>query len=533
MPALVTDWVSPGDLERTDPEPDLRPEITVLAEQNGLNRLDLGDENPARTLRLDDHPEVQDAWLSYLADKWEPWAAEMRRRKEVQDVYDRVDYLRRRVEESEERYELLLGVGLLQWRDPSGEEIKRHLLTAPAEIELDAVRGVLAVAPAASFEQLRAELDMLEPQAQPHLDVPAIRDQLEQLDVRAWDTTALTPILNEIGNRLRADAQVEPEGFRPAERAEERPRIRFAPALVLRERRSTAYHHLVDSFLETANGAGLQATAPWRRLLREGASAQNDAEVGTPAGDAGIPPIGKAPQRILFPKPWNDEQFQIVNRLEREPCVLVKGPPGTGKSHTIANLICHLLARGDRVLVTAHAPKGLAVLRDLLPDDIRGLSVTALGSSREDQRLLEESVRGILWRRNEWRGADHDHGVIEDAEARLQQLQGQMTTVERKLRESREAETLPHSLPGGYRGTAAEIARAVADRQEWFRWFPEVGHCDNRFPLDAAEVALLAELHAELDRRYARRAGSGCRHGTASGSGPVCGTSEGTDPRRE
>ena len=98
---------------------------------------------------------------------------------------------------------------------------------------------------------------------------------------------------------------------------------------------------------------------------------------------------------ILFPKPWNEEQMQIVNRLEREPCVLVKGPPGTGKSHTIANLICHLLARGDRVLVTAQAQKGLAVLRELLPGDVRDLSVTALGSSREDQRLLE-SVRGIL-----------------------------------------------------------------------------------------------------------------------------------------
>ena len=87
------------------------------------------------------------------------------------------------------------------------------------------------------------------------------------------------------------------------------------------------------------------------------------------------------------------------------------------------------------------------MLRDLLP--VRDLNVTALGSSREDQRLLDESVRGILSRQNEWRGADHDQRLIEDAETRLQQLQDRLTVVERLLRESREAEAQPHSLPGG------------------------------------------------------------------------------------
>ena len=145
------------------------------------------------------------------------------------------------------------------------------------------------------------------------------------------------------------------------------------------------------------------ATRPWDRLLREGEapSGGGDNPIDAPEGDT---PGSAEAERFLFPLPTNEEQRQIIHRLQAEPCVLVKGPPGTGKSHTIANLICHLLARGDRVLVTAHAPKALAVLRGLLPDDIRDLCVTALGSSREDQRLLEESVRGILRRKNEWRG---------------------------------------------------------------------------------------------------------------------------------
>ena len=78
--------------------------------------------------------------------------------------------MRRRLEEAEERYELLLAVGLLQWRDPMDTPVRRHLLAAPAEIVLDAARGLLTVVPAASFERFRIELDMLDLQHQPSLD---------------------------------------------------------------------------------------------------------------------------------------------------------------------------------------------------------------------------------------------------------------------------------------------------------------------------------------------------------------------------
>src|SRR5690606_33774845 len=42
---------------------------------------------------------------------------------------------------------------------------------------------------------------------------------------------------------------------------------------------------------------------------------------------------------VFFPKPSNDEQRRIVDKIRAASGVLVQGPPGTGKSHTIANLI--------------------------------------------------------------------------------------------------------------------------------------------------------------------------------------------------
>ena len=50
----------------------------------------------------------------------------------------------------------------------------------------------------------------------------------------------------------------------------------------------------------------------------------------------------------------NDGQNQAVNlAVNAEDCALIHGPPGTGKTYTIARLIRALVARGDRVLLTA------------------------------------------------------------------------------------------------------------------------------------------------------------------------------------
>lgn len=503
VPDDVEDWVRAEDLDQPEKDPELRPEITVLVERQVLDHgappegqrtvVETGPEHR----RLADHPEVEDAWLEYLVSKWEPWAKEMRRWQEVQTVYERLDFMRRRVEEAEERYELLLAFGLLQWCDPTGRVVKRHILTAPAEIGLDAARGLLTVVPAASFDRFRVELDMLEVQHRPRLNEQTIEAQLEKLDVRGWENDLVEPILQEIANCLRADAQIAEETYKPADRTDERPRLSFAPALVLRERRPTSYEDLVSKFLEAASGSGLEATEPWMRLLREGGPRSGG--IGKPGSERDDGAPGQVDlDRFLFPLPANDEQRQIVHRHRAEPCVLVKGPPGTGKSHTIANLICHLLAMGQRVLVTAHAPKALAVLRGLLPDDVRDLCVTALGSSLDDQRLLEESVRVILRRKNEWRGAECAQRDIDEAETRLHVLEGELAAVERELREFREAETHSHNLPGGYQGTAAQIARTLHEQQEEFDWFPEARCSEDAFPLDASESAFLAEVHAQL-----------------------------------
>jgi len=80
---------------------------------------------------------------------------------------------------------------------------------------------------------------------------------------------------------------------------------------------------------------------------------------------------------LFFPKPFNDEQVEIIRRLEKSDGLVVQGPPGTGKTHTIANIISHMLATGRRVLVVSHGETALRVIQEQLPEGVRDLALLA------------------------------------------------------------------------------------------------------------------------------------------------------------
>jgi DNA-directed RNA polymerase subunit L len=98
---------------------------------------------------------------------------------------------------------------------------------------------------------------------------------------------------------------------------------------------------------------------------------------------------------VLFSLPANLEQLQLAKTIEHKDIILVQGPPGTGKTHTIANLLGHLLSQGKRVLVTSHTSKALKVLRDKVPTNIQSLCVSVLDNVSNNKKELEQSVEAI------------------------------------------------------------------------------------------------------------------------------------------
>ena len=91
-------------------------------------------------------------------------------------------------------------------------------------------------------------------------------------------------------------------------------------------------------------------------------------------------------------KEYNTEQKKIINLLEDHGCVSVQGPPGTGKTHTIANLVGHLLAKGESVLVSSYRSKALEVIRDQVVENIRPLCVSILDDQKMNKEQLQKAV---------------------------------------------------------------------------------------------------------------------------------------------
>jgi hypothetical protein len=98
---------------------------------------------------------------------------------------------------------------------------------------------------------------------------------------------------------------------------------------------------------------------------------------------------------IFFPLPFNKEQKEILDKYQENRLTVVTGPPGTGKSHSIVNILCSLLAQGKKVLVTAQSDKALESLLDKVPKQFDNLIFTKIKLPNSTRFSLENSIDGI------------------------------------------------------------------------------------------------------------------------------------------
>jgi len=76
----------------------------------------------------------------------------------------------------------------------------------------------------------------------------------------------------------------------------------------------------------------------------------------------------EAAAQVYYPFPSNRAQRRAAILLDDPSTTVLRidGPPGTGKSLTVANLVCHIVATGRSVLVTSTKDKALSVVDDKL-----------------------------------------------------------------------------------------------------------------------------------------------------------------------
>ncbi|THJ49651.1 AAA family ATPase, partial [Candidatus Frankia alpina] len=267
--------------------------------------------------------------------------------------------------------ELVLATGLLTWQPPGGPLIREHLLSTRVSCEIDPVSSDIRVRVPAGGATRLGDGPLLDGLAGFRRERTNHLHNRPPVPLGAHDARLLRDWL-----ALALDVPVD--GFEPQDApppppdGPTRPHVTSAPALVLRVRDQASLLTYYERMLEALRGAGppplglvqLVATLDAAERL-----AWLDAEGATSGAELGADP--------LLPLPASPEQARVLERLRHDNgVVVVEGPPGTGKTHTIANLITALLAEGQRVLVTSQKAQALRMLREKLPPELQRLCVS-------------------------------------------------------------------------------------------------------------------------------------------------------------
>lgn len=153
----------------------------------------------------------------------------------------------------------------------------------------------------------------------------------------------------------------------------------------------------VGTSADPSDGAGV--SAPLAMLLGEGSASRPKARRGFfERFSLGSSPRHEATGRV--PAVLSRAQQKILRVAAREPLSLVVGPPGTGKSFTIASLTLDALQRGESVLVVSKMNHAVDVVADKVDSLVGERGLVVRGGRREYKRQLldrlENIVAGIL-----------------------------------------------------------------------------------------------------------------------------------------
>lgn len=452
-------WIGDAYIETPGEFPDLKSEITSLED---FEDPDEGLVKRTVVLTIEEAPQIAASWERYRP-KWEAWSAAKVRATKVQSIYSKLYAIHEDSERKSEQYELIVGLGALTWKASNGL-IRRHLLTIPAKVGLDVTTGHITVSPV-NGSHLSFEEEMLTAQEQPQRkEVVATVTSLKELGTDIFSSRAVEDALTLWLFRAHENGVLDPD-FAASSKASSKPlnspSVAMDPALILRKRTQRSLLRMYESI--------------GKEIEEEGAIPDNIIDLiearGTELepGEATNKPF--TPSRTFFPLPSNAAQESIIEGLERNRGVVVQGPPGTGKSHTIANLISHLLAEGKRVLVTSHTDQALKVLRDKLPEDLAELCVGVVGAGKDGASDLEKSIIAIdrEYSKNNWES--NLKTLIEKSEKSLELEEEKRALLLAKARDFRRTQVEVCGY-GKYRSTPS-LSAALLKINEEHSWLSD------------------------------------------------------------
>lgn len=449
-------------------------------------------------LRLERFPDAHAMLRDYIANAWTEWAEAERPRRETIDIYDRFFSLQQalKLEGSDRPLEVVCGMGVARWKLPP-QELDHPLVEQLVELELDEA-GAIQVRPR-GVDPILA-LKPFTAMSNPGTDLVArfAREHFAKMpperELSPFDRETFAPILRYACAQFDRGGRFHPDHVSLDDRKvpEAGPNLIVTDTWALYARPRSDNFFVADlERLREAVEAAESLPGPAVALVTEpsddptyvpalsglaGLFGALSAQSSTTSTDEFSTADGQtAVGQFFFPKPFNEEQIAIVERLESPDVegVVVQGPPGTGKTHTIANIICHYLATGRRVLVTSKSEGALTVLRDQIPEGIRDLAISLLTSERQGLKQLEATVNLLASKiaSLDTRSTERDIGY---GERRIGELERRITAIDTELRSFAEKHLRP--VPAADRPDGilpSELAERIVRERDQYDWFTD------------------------------------------------------------
>jgi very-short-patch-repair endonuclease/DNA polymerase III delta prime subunit len=483
-PRLTTPPPPPKELESwlergwDDPS----KETAVRATQNepdehGQTRIVNFHGDPKRLSAFETWRQQHDAW----AKNERPARASMKIFEAFYELYGRLD-------REAERVELVLGDGILSWRRAEGG-IYHPVLLQRLQLEFNANVPEFTLAETEVPVELYSALF----QSMSDVDGRAIgrcREELEQGSFHPLGDDSTSGFLRRLVIQLSPRGEFSELGAPSGEKDD--PQVGRGAVVFLRNR-TLGFAAAIEGVLADLR---TREDLPWSLLniVGEESPLPEQDEVQT----ASVPLL-HTENDVLLSKPANPEQIRIAKQLSEHGGVLVQGPPGTGKTHTIANLIGHLLAQGKSVLITSHTTKALRMVRHHVVEELRPLCVSVLESDLESRNQLESSVGSIAERLSR-----ADSSALEAEANRLEAerrvLLDKMEEIRTQLIEARSDEYRDIVL-AGKAWSPADAARKVSAEQNSNGWVPGPASPGAPLPISMGDLIDLYHTNTSVGRQ--------------------------------
>ncbi len=448
----------------------------------------------------ENHPELTRLLGGYTENDWRPWAERVKKVYKANLLYDQLYALRLLLKNEGDNYELLLGHGVLTWKHKSVGAIYSPVFLTPLVLDFDAAKRTIEISPDPMFRNFVEITPVSEMENPAEIDLNTWMGAINTNPFDFWHFESLKSQANTFLNYLSPDSEDHfEEALSAAPFETENPSIWNAPVIFVRKRTNSLWSKYAEKIRREIEQNGAKSTEFINDLVGE---YDEEDQLNTIEGNGEKQEVALKEAELFFPLPWNDEQKRIVERLETNYGVVVKGPPGTGKSHTIANLIARFLSQGKTVLVTSQTSKALEVLRDKLPENIRSLAVSQLQQTARRDEILQQSITEISSNLGE-RYTKFSESKAESVRKELARTREEKALIANKIRQYILTDSTEKLRTNGNEVSPIEAAKLVNEYSESqdLSWFTDDIHFDTDLNFSADDLKTAYQLLIDLDKQ--------------------------------